>query len=140
MRARDTQRVATLRLTLSAITNSEVAGDEARPLTDPEEEAVLSREVRRRDEAAKTYDSAGRAELAVAERAEGRIIAEYLPSQLDDDELAEIAAVAIRSVAEQTGSTPGRAQMGQVMKAATTAAAGRADGSRVAAAVRTALA
>ena len=140
MRARETVRVATLRLTLSAIQNAEVGGDAARELDDAEEQAVLTREVRKRREAADTYAGAGRPELADAERAEAAIVEEYLPQQLDDASLGQIVAAAVQQVADATGARPGKAQMGQVMKAATAAAAGRAEGGRIAAAVRSALA
>lgn len=140
MKARDALRVATLRLTLSAITNAEVGGDAARALDDDEEKAVLSREVRKRHEAAETYSGANRPELADAERAEAQIIEAYLPQQLDDAALTALVDAAVQQVADATGARPGKAQMGQVMKAATAAAAGRAAGGRVAAAVRSALA
>ncbi len=140
MRARETLRIATLRLTLAAITNAEVGGDTARELDDAEEQAVLTREARKRREAAETYAGAGRTELADAERAEERIIEEYLPRQLDDAAVTALVDEAVRQVTDASGARPGRAQMGQVMKAATAAAAGRAEGARVAAAVRSALA
>ncbi len=140
MKAREPLRVATLRLTLAAITNAEVGGDAARALDDAEEQTVLTREVRKRREAAETYSGAGRAELADAERAEAAIIEAYLPQQLDDAALGELVDAAVRQVTEATGARPGRPQMGQVMKAVTAVAAGRAEGGRVAAAVRSALA
>jgi len=139
MRARQAQRVGTLRLVLAAITMAEVGGATARELDDAEEQAVLSREVRKRHEAAETYAGAGRPELAVAERSEAAIIEAYLPQQLGDAELAALVADAVAQVTASTGAAPGKAQMGQVMKAATAAADGRADGAKLAAAVRTAL-
>lgn len=140
MRARDTMRVGTLRLTLAAITTEEVSGAAARELDDAQEQVVLTREVRKRREAAQTYSDASRTEMAATELAEAAIIEGYLPQQLDDEQLAGIVDEALQRVAEQTGNAPGRAQMGQVMKLTMTAAAGRADGARLSAAVRAALA
>jgi uncharacterized protein YqeY len=64
------------------------------------------------------------------------VLARYLPAQLSDDELDEIARAAVERTAAELGERPGPRQMGQVMKHATAAAAGRADGRRVAAAVK----
>jgi uncharacterized protein len=131
MRARDQVRMRTLRLALTSITNEEVAGAVARDLTDDEIVKVLTREARKRREAAEAFAAAGRDESAAAERAEGEVLAGYLPAQLSDDELAALVAAAIA----ETGAT-GMAGMGQVMKAVTPRVAGRADGARVAAEVR----
>jgi uncharacterized protein YqeY len=135
MRARDEVRKSTLRLALSAIQTEEVAGRSARELSDDEVLKVLTREAKKRREAAEAFEGAGRAEQAAAERAEGEVLAGYLPAQLSDDELAQLVSAAIAS----TGAS-GNAAMGQVMKAVTPQVAGRADGSRVAAEVRRQLA
>jgi len=131
MRARDQVRMRTLRMALTSITNEEVAGTSARDLSDEEVVKVLTREARKRREAAEAFGSAGRAEQAAAERAEGDVLADYLPAQLGDDELAELVAAAIA----ETGATDMKS-MGQVMKTLTPRVAGRADGARVAAEVR----
>ena len=136
LKAKDTTRLATLRMVLAAVTNEEVAGKEARELSDEEVQRVLTREAKKRKEAAEAFDNAGRAEQAAAERAEADVISEYLPKQLSDDELAAVVAEAVAEITEQLGSAPGQKQMGQVMKAATAKVAGRAEGGRVAAAVR----
>jgi uncharacterized protein YqeY len=135
MRARDEVRKSTLRMALSAIQTEEVAGRSARELSDDEVLKVLTREAKKRREAAEAFEGAGRAEQAAAERAEGEVLAGYLPAQLSDDELAQLVSSAIAS----TGAS-GNAAMGQVMKAVTPQVAGRADGSRVAAEVRRQLA
>jgi uncharacterized protein YqeY len=135
MRARDQVRSGTLRMVLTAITNEEVAGSESRELTDDDVLKVLAKEAKKRKEAAAAYTGAGRPELAATEEAELEILEAYLPAQLSDDELAAIVAAAI----DQTGAT-GVQQMGQVMKAASPVVAGRADGGRVAAVVKAALA
>jgi len=131
MRARDQVRMRTLRMALTSITNEEVAGAAARDLSDDEIVKVLTREARKRREAAEAFSAAGRADQAAAERAEGEILADYLPAQLSDDELAALVDAAIA----ETGAS-GMAGMGQVMKTVTPRIAGRADGARVAAEVR----
>ena len=136
MRARDEVRKSTLRMALSAITNEEVSpGNAGRELSDDEIVKVLTREAKKRREAAEAFEAAGRAEQAAAERAEGVVLAEYLPRQLSDDELRQLVASAIA----EAGAT-GTPAMGTVMKAVTPQVAGRADGSRVAAEVRRQLA
>ena len=131
MRARDQVRLRTWRMALTSITNEEVAGDTARELSDDEVVRVLTREARKRREAAEAFESAGRAEQAAAERAEGDVLASYLPAQLTDDELTAIVSAAIA----ETGAT-GMPGMGKVMKTVTPRIAARADGARVAAEVR----
>jgi uncharacterized protein len=131
MRARDQVRMRTLRMALTSITNEEVAGTSARDLTDHEIVRVLTREAKKRKEAAEAFSAAGRDDQAAAERAEGDVLAGYLPAQLSDDELAALVVTAIT----ETGAS-GMAAMGQVMKAVTPRVAGRADGARVAAEVR----
>lgn len=133
---RESTRMAALRMALTAVTTEEVAGDTARELTDAEVERVLTREVKKRKEAAEAFAGAGRAEQAQAERDEAKVLSGYLPEQLGDDELATLVAQAVAEVTEQLGEAPGQRQMGQVMKAANAKIAGRAEGGRVAAAVR----
>jgi uncharacterized protein YqeY len=134
IRARDEVRAGTIRMALTSITNEEVSGKEARVLTDAEITTVLSREAKKRREAAEAYDSAGSKERGDRERAEGLVIAEYLPSQLSESELQEMIKIAI----DETGAS-GPSGMGQVMKVLSAKIAGRADGSKVSAAVKAAL-
>ncbi|MHA6792180.1 GatB/YqeY domain-containing protein [Pseudonocardia bannensis] len=136
MKARDELVKGTLRMTLTAIGNAEVAGTEARELDDAEVLKVITKEAKKRAESAEAFAAAGREELAAQERAEGEVLARYLPAQLSDGELAELARQAVTDVAAETGEQPGPRQMGQVMKRANAAVAGRADGGRVAAAVK----
>ncbi|MBN9111883.1 MAG: GatB/YqeY domain-containing protein [Pseudonocardia sp.] len=140
MKARDELVKGTLRMTLTAIGNAEVAGTEARELSDDEVLKVIAKEAKKRAESAEAFSAAGRTELAAQEIAEGEVLAGYLPTQLTDDELAAIAATAVAEVEADLGEKPGQRQMGQVMKKANAAAAGRADGGRVAAAVKALLA
>jgi uncharacterized protein YqeY len=131
MRSRDQVRMRTLRMALTSITNEEVAGTSARELSDEEVVKVLTREAKKRREAAEAFGAAGRDEQAAAERAEGEVLADYLPAQLSDDELTALVSSAIA----ETGAS-GMQGMGQVMKILTPRVAGRADGARVAAEVR----
>ena len=135
MRAHDKVRAGTLRMALSAITTEEVAGTEARELSDAEVLKVLAKEAKKRKEASAAYADAGRAELQEQEDAELAVLEGYLPAQLDDAELERIVEEAIA----QTGASSMR-EMGQVMKAAQAVVAGRADGGRVSAVVRARLA
>lgn len=135
MKARDEARTRTLRMALTSISNEEVAGDSARALSDDEVLKILGRESKRRREAATAFADAGRAEQAAAERAEEEVLNAYLPAQLGDDELKAIVAAAIAD----TGAS-GPSGMGQVMRAVTPKIAGQAEGSRVAAEVRSQLA
>jgi uncharacterized protein len=134
MKARDETRTRTLRMALTSISNEEVSGAVARHLTDEEILRILAREAKRRREAATAFADAGRADQAAAERAEEEVLTAYLPAQLDDTELTALVAAAI---AETGASGPGA--IGQVMKAITPKVAGRAEGSRVAAMVRSQL-
>lgn len=136
MKSQDKLRTATLRMMLAAIQTEEVSGKQARELTDADILKVLARESRKRGEAAEIYTQNGRGELAAEEHAEARIIDEYLPTPLTDAEVADVVDTALAQVAEQLGERPGVKQMGLVMKAATAIADGRADGSRISAAVK----
>ena len=135
IRSRDELTASTIRLALTAITTEEVAGKTARELSDDEVVTVLTREAKKRREAAEAYDDVSRPDRAQRERAEGEVLAAYLPQQLTDDELATLVADAVA----ETGAEGPRA-MGQVMKVLGPRTAGRAEGGRVAAAVRAALA
>ncbi|MFC4124240.1 GatB/YqeY domain-containing protein [Nocardia rhizosphaerae] len=136
MKAKDTLRLSTLRMLLAAIQNAEVSGAQAKELSDAEVVAVLQKEAKKRNEAAVVYEQNGRGELAANERAEEDIIEHYLPTQLTEAEVAQVADTAIAQVAEAIGERPGMKQMGQVMKAATALAEGKADGARLSAAVK----
>ncbi|MGV3562074.1 MAG: GatB/YqeY domain-containing protein [Nocardioides sp.] len=133
MKARDELRSSTLRMVLSAVTNAEVAGKSAKVLTDDEVVAVLTTEAKKRREAAVAFAEGGRAESAEKERAEAAVIADYLPEQLTEAEVAEIVAKAV----ESTGAAAeGMKAMGKVMGVVTPQVKGRADGGAVAAEVR----
>ncbi len=134
MRARDEVRSSTIRMVMTAIKNEEVSGKEARELSDQEVITVLSREAKKRREAAEAFEQAGANDRAANEKAEGAIIAEYLPAQLSESEIKDLIAAAI---AETGAATP--QQMGLVMKVIQPKIAGKADGGVVSALVKAAL-
>ncbi|MGW5234540.1 GatB/YqeY domain-containing protein [Streptomyces nodosus] len=138
IKGRDELRSSTLRLTLAAITKEEVAGKEKRELSDEEVTKVITREAKKRREAADAFAQGGRAEQAERERAEGEVLAAYLPKRLSDDELRGIVAQAVEE-AKAAGAEGPRA-MGQVMKIVNPKVAGQAEGGRVAAVVKQLLA
>ena len=124
----------TIRMVLTAITNEEVSGREARTLTDAEIITVLSREAKKRREAAEAFADAGRADKAALEKAEGEVIAKYLPEQMSEDEIKKLIEAAIA----QTGAS-GPADMGKVMGVIKSQVAGKADGGTVSGLVKAAL-
>jgi uncharacterized protein len=137
IKARDNVRSSTLRMVLTAITNAEVAGSEARELSDDDIIGVLSTESKKRREAAQAFSDGDRAEMADKERAEAAVIADYLPAQLGEDAITEM----VRAAIEQVGAAgEGMRAMGKVMGVVTPQTKGRADGAVVAAEVRRQLA
>lgn len=135
MKSRDELRAATLRMVLTAVRTEEVAGRTARELSEDEVVTVLTREAKKRREAAEAFDGGGRPDRADRERAENDVIADYLPAQLSEAELRDLVAAAVT----ETGAEGPKA-MGQAMKVLTPRTAGRAEGGRVAAEVRRQLA
>lgn len=121
-------------MVLTAITNEEVAGKEKKELSDAEIITVLTREAKKRREAAEAFEAGGRADRAAAERAEGEVIAGYLPEQLSEDDIKKLIAETIAAV----GAT-GPADMGKVMGGLKAKVAGKADGALVSSLVKEAL-
>jgi uncharacterized protein len=135
MRGRDELRTATIRMVLTAVTNAEVAGAQAREISDDEVVGVLAKEAKKRRDSADAFRRGGRPDLAEREDAEAAVIAGYLPAPLTDDELDALVDAAVA----ETGANSLR-EMGAVMKRLATDVGGRADGARVAAAVKARLA
>ena len=133
----DKVRSSTLRMVLTSVTNAEVAGKEARELTDEDVLGVLTSESKKRREAAEAFSDAGRDEQADKERAEAAVIAGYLPEQLDEDEIDELVTAAIDELGVRED---GMRAMGRVMGVLTPQTKGRADGGAVAAVARRQLA
>jgi uncharacterized protein YqeY len=134
MKARDELTTATLRMVLTAVGNEEVAGKSARQLSDEEVLKVITREAKKRREAADAFTSGGRPDRAERELAEEQVLGTYLPAQLTDEDLA----VLVQQAVEESGAS-GPQAMGAVMKLVGPKVAGRAEGGRLAAAVRAAL-
>jgi uncharacterized protein YqeY len=135
MKAREEVVTATLRMALAAVRNAEVAGKAARELSDDEVLAVLTKEAKKRREAADAYEQAGRTERVEREQAELEVLNRYLPTPLSDEELAELVARTLEG-----GGFSGPSSMGPAMKAVQARVSGRAEGARVAAEVRRQLA
>jgi uncharacterized protein len=130
---RDKLKSGTIRMVLTAITEAEVAGSEAIELSDQQVLDVVIKEAKKRREAEAAYADAGRSELAEKEHAESDVLANYLPQQLTQDEIAAIVADAIAS----TGAAElGMRGMGKVMAQVTPQTKGKADGRAVAAEVK----
>jgi uncharacterized protein YqeY len=128
---------STIRMALSAITNAEVAGDEAVELNDDQVIKVLQSEVKKRQESAEVYEQAGRTEAAIKERAEAEVLAVYLPAALSDDELAGVVQEEVARAAAQ--GAQGMKAMGAVVKAVRERVGSGADGSKIADLVKAAL-
>ena len=129
MKERDRARVGALRMLGAALKNGEI--EAGRPLTEEEEQVVLRRQLKQREESAEAFRKAGREEQAASEAAEAEIVRGYLPEPLAADELEKIVETAIG----ETGAT-GIKDMGTVMGRAMTLAGGRAQGRELAPLVR----
>ncbi len=140
MKARDAATLSTLRMAIAAIKNEQVAGKEARVLSEVEVVGVLNREVAKRRDSAEAYTAGNRPELAAKELQEVEVLQRYLPAALSDSELDAIVAEEVSAAAASTGAAPSMKQMGLVIKAVNARAAGRAEGAKVAAKVKAALA
>ena len=130
MKAKEKERTGTIRMLLAAIQTAETEGSK-HEVDDAEIQKIIAREIKKRRESADIYKTNGRDDLAEAELTEASILEVYQPKQLDDEELAKLIDEAIA----ETGAES-MAQMGQVMKAATAKAEGRADGKRLSEAVK----
>ena len=132
LRAKDETAKTNIRMLMGAIGVEEVAGDTARALSNDEELAVVTREMRKRRDSAETYAEAGRADLADREVAEAEFIARYLPAPLTHADLTRMVDDEI----ETLGEAPTMKHMGALVKAVGGKAAGRAEGKEIAALVR----
>jgi len=129
MKGRDKTRVGALRMLDAALQNAEI--EAGRPLTEQEEQTILRRQLKQRDESAEAFRKAGREEQAASESAEAEIVRAYLPQPLSPAELDEIVETAIY----ETGATSMR-DMGNVMSRAMELSEGRAEGRQLSALVR----
>lgn len=138
MKAGDEIAKSTLRMALSAISNVEVAGDEAVELTDDQVVKVLQGEAKKRAESAEIYEQNGRTEQAAKERAEAEVLARYLPAAMSEDELRAVVADEVAKAA--AAGQEGPKAMGGVVKAVRERVGSSADGSLIARLVKAALA
>ena len=124
MKARDKTRMATLRLITAAFKDREIAGrgGDGGELSEADLQAILAKMIKQRRESAKAYEDGGRPELAAQEREEIAIIEEFLPRQMDEEEIA----AAVAAVIEETQAA-GLKDMGRVMAALKEKYAGRMD-------------
>lgn len=129
LKQRDRTRVGALRMLGAALKNAEI--EAGRPLTEQEEQTILRRQLKQRDESAAAFRKAGREEQAAAESAEAEIVRSYLPEPLSPEELEEIVDRAVN----ETGATSMR-DMGAVMGRAMEISEGRAEGRELSALVR----
>jgi hypothetical protein len=137
MKAGDETVRGTLRMALAALTNAEVAGDEAVELSDDQVVAVLQAEAKKRAEAAEIYAQAGRTDAAAKEKAELAVLERYLPAAMGEAEIAAVVAEEVAAAAA-AGNTGPKA-MGIVVKAVRARVGASADGSVVANLVKAAL-
>ena len=128
---------STIRMALSAITNAEVAGDEAVELTDDQVIKVLQSEVKKRQESAEVYEQAGRTDAATKERAEAEVLSVYLPAAMSQEELVAVVQEEVARAAGQ--GAQGMNAMGAVVKAVRERVGSGADGSKIADLVKAAL-
>jgi len=135
IRSRNEIVSGTIRMVLTSIRNEEVSGKEERTLTDAEIITVLTREGKKRREAAEAFADAGRADKAELEKAEGEVILKYLPAQMSEDDVKKLVAAAI---AQSGAAGPG--DLGKVMGILKPQVAGKADGGLVSGLVKAALA
>jgi uncharacterized protein len=135
MKRRDELATSALRLALAGIKEAAVSGKEARDLDDDEIAKVLTKQVKKREEAAEAFRSAGRDDRADRELAERDVLAAYLPAALTPEELDALVSEVLTE-----GGFSGMAAMGPAMKAVTARVAGRADGKTVSTLVRERLA
>jgi uncharacterized protein len=129
MKLRDRTRVGALRMLGAALKNAEI--EAGRPLTEQEEQTILRRQLKQRDESAEAFRNAGREERAASESAEAEIVRTYLPEPLSQSELEEIVDRAI----DETGAK-GMKDMGTVMARAMELSDARAEGRTLSALVR----
>ena len=132
MKQRHRTRVAALRLLGAALKNAEI--EAGRPLTEQEEQTILRRQLKQRDESAAAYRKAGREDRAASESAEAEIVRTYLPGLLSQRELEGIIDTAV----DETGAKSMK-DMSTLMNRAMELSEGRAEGRTLSALARTRL-
>jgi len=138
MRAKDMDRLGTIRLLQASIKQKEV--DEQTELDDSAVIAVLDKMLKQRKDSITAFEQAGRDDLAAKERMEAAVLQAYLPARLSAEEVATAVQALVAEVAAELGRAPGAADMSKLMAAAKAALAGKAEMAQVSAAVKAALA
>ena len=138
MRAKDTERLGTIRLLLAAIKQKEV--DEQIQLDDAGVIAVVDKMLKQRKDSITAFEQAGRDDLAAKEKTEAAVLQAYLPARLSAEEVTAAVQAVVAGVAAELGRAPAAADMGKLMAAAKAALAGKAEMAQVSAAVKAALA
>ena len=129
MRERDKPRLGALRMLGAALKNGEI--EAGRPLEEQEEQTILRRQLKQREESAEAFRKAGRKDQAAAETTEADVVRAYLPQPLSPEEMEKVVDAAI----QETGAT-GMRDMGRVMGRATQLSEGRAEGRELSALVK----
>ncbi len=134
LKDQDSVKASTLRMALTAITNEEVSGKEAKVLSDTEVLSVLTKEAKKRKESVEAFNQANRKDLADKEAQELKVLEKYLPTALTEDELNKIIDDAITEA--KASGAEGMKAMGVVMKIVQPKTVGRTDGALLAAKVK----
>ena len=134
LKEQDVVQSSTLRMALTAITNEEVSGKEAKVLSDAEVLVVLTKEAKKRKESVEAFNQANRKDLADKEAQELKVLEKYLPSALTEEELNKIIDEAIAEA--KANGAEGMKAMGVVMKIVQPKTVGRTDGALLAAKVK----
>ena len=138
MRAKDSERLGTIRLLLAACKQKEV--DERVVLDDAAVVSIVDKLIKQRKDSIEAFRKAERADLADKEEAEMKVLQAYLPQRMSADEvLAEVKAI-VAEIAAELGRAAGPGDMGKIMGVVKTRLAGKAEMATVSAAVKTALA
>ena len=138
MRAKDSGRLATIRLLMAAMKQKEV--DERIELDDTAIVAVVDKMLKQRKDSITAFEQAGRQDLADKEKAESQVLQAYLPARLSAEEVAQQVQAIVAALTAELGHKPAAGDMGKVMGAAKAQLAGKADMGQVSAAVKAALA
>ena len=138
MRAKDSERLGTIRLLLSAIKQKEV--DERVVVDDVMAVAIVDKLIKQRKDSIEAFQKAERADLADKEAAELKVLQAYLPARLSAEEVSAEVKTIVAALAAELGRAVTPADMGKVMGAVKTQLAGKADMGQVSAAVKAALA
>ncbi len=124
LKAKDEVKLRTVRMLLAAIKNFEV--EKMGPATDEEIFQIMSKEIKKRQEAIEMYEKGGRPDLAQAEKQEIEVIQSYMPNQLSEEEIRELAR---KVISEMNLKSP--KDVGTAMKVIMPQVKGRADGKLV---------